>query len=68
MRGAHFVAHPQRFAAEDTFVCQYGAIVSSKFRVALFKFFPFLDASLPRSDRLRVTAVYLLPAAGAVFF
>jgi hypothetical protein len=66
--GVDVVSSPEGMAGEDTLVSQHRPIVSSKFGIVIFEFFPFLNASLPCADSVRVSTVNLLPAAGAVFF
>ena len=66
--GIDIVSNSEGLAGKDTLVRQHWPIISSKFGIVIFEFFPFFDAALPRADSLRVSAVDLLPAAGAGFF
>ncbi|KIA71716.1 hypothetical protein ANMWB30_36080 [Arthrobacter sp. MWB30] len=66
--GIDIVSNSEGLAGKDTLVRQHWPIISSKFGIVIFEFFPFLNASLPCADSVRVSTVNLLPAAGAVFF
>ncbi|MGF4041786.1 hypothetical protein [Paenarthrobacter nitroguajacolicus] len=66
--GIDVVSNSEGLAGKDTLVRQHRPIISSKFGVVIFEFFPFLNASLPCADSVRVSAVDLLPAAWAVLF